>query len=92
MCDSANTTDIIESECWLCPDAFTCNTFSKSYLNRCNWKGIATADRCVDSGKCDGICTDALLLHLRRWSRLHLKGEPVKFALPRRRGRWLSGP
>ena len=61
MCDSANTTDIIESECWLCPDAFTCNTFSKSYLNRCNWVTIAnTADRCDDSGKCDGICTDGL--------------------------------
>ena len=62
MCDSANTTDIVESECWLCPDQYTCNLFSSSYINRCNWRAIQDTDgnRCDDSGKCDGICTDGL--------------------------------
>ena len=58
MCDSPNTTDIVETECYLCPTQELCNEFRHSYVNRCKWKVIL--GRQNEDGDMDGICTDGL--------------------------------
>jgi len=60
MCDNLNTTDIVETECYLCPDQETCNRFSKSYINRCNWKNVFPKRCSETTGVCDGICDDGM--------------------------------
>ena len=59
MCDDLNTTDIIETECWLCPDRETCRLFSRSYVNRCDWTQVFP-QRCDDDNNCDGVCDDGM--------------------------------
>ena len=59
MCDDLNTTDIIETECWLCPDRETCRLFSRSYVNRCDWQQVFP-QRCDDDNNCDGVCDDGM--------------------------------
>lgn len=59
MCDSPNTTDIIETECYICGAEKDCNMFKDSYINRCNWRRI-TPSRCDDDNNCDGVCTDGM--------------------------------
>jgi hypothetical protein len=58
MCDSRNTTHIVETECWLCPDRASCSQFDESYINRCDW--FVIPGRTDESGRSDGICIDGL--------------------------------
>lgn len=59
MCDDLNTTDIIETECWLCPDKQVCDRFSKSFISRCEWRRVFPM-RCDDDNNCDGVCNDGM--------------------------------